>query len=69
MKRKLCFLFALPLMFAACENVLPVEEVDLSSMVAEFTTPATTITFDGHVVGLVDNNRYISLSQGDVNRI
>ena len=50
MKRKLSFLFLLPLLFAACENVLPVEEVDLSSMVAEFTTPTQTITYEGHVV-------------------
>lgn len=50
MKRKLSFLFLLPLMFAACENVLPVEEVDLSSMVAEFVTPVETITYEGHVV-------------------
>ncbi len=52
MKRKLCLLFILPLLFAACENVLPVEEVDLSSMVAEFTTPTKTVTFEGHVVDM-----------------
>ena len=52
MKRKLCFLFVLPLLFAACENVLPIEEVDLSSMVAEFTTPTKTVTFEGHVVDM-----------------
>lgn len=52
MKRNLCFLFLLPLLITACENVLPVEEVDLSSMVAEFTTPTKTVTFEGHVVDM-----------------
>lgn len=50
MKRKLSFLFLLPLMFVACENVLPVDDADLSAMVAEFTTPTQTITYEGHVV-------------------
>ncbi|MBQ3070566.1 MAG: C10 family peptidase [Tidjanibacter sp.] len=75
MKRKLCFLFVLPLLFAACENVLPIEEVDLSSMVAEFTTPTKTVTFEGHVVDMdylvtsADLETYLELQPNSPNGI
>ena len=75
MKRKLCFLFVLPLLFTACENVLPVEEVDLSSMVAEFTTPTKTVTFEGHVVDMeylvtsADLETYLELQPNSPNGI
>ena len=75
MKRKLYFLFVLPLLFAACENVLPIEEVDLSSMVAEFTTPTKTVTFEGHVVDMeylvtsADLETYLELQPNSPNGI
>ena len=75
MKRKLCFLFVLPLLFTACENVLPIEEVDLSSMVAEFTTPTKTVTFEGHVVDMdylvtsADLETYLELQPNSPNGI
>ena len=75
MKRKLYFLFVLPLLFAACENVLPIEEVDLSSMVAEFTTPTKTVTFEGHVVDMeylvtsTDLETYLELQPNSPNGI
>ena len=45
MKRKLCFLFVLPLLFTACENVLPMDFVEMDSEVQ--SQPQEEVYFKG----------------------
>ena len=45
MKRKLYFLFALPLLFTACENVLPIDFVEMDSEVQ--SQPQEEVYFKG----------------------
>lgn len=67
MKRKLCFLFVLPLLFTACENVLPIDFVEMDSEVQ--SQPQEEVYFKGIKLNtdfFVDKemiNRYCETSQ------
>ena len=50
MKRKLSLLFALPLLFAACENVLPIDFVEMDSEVQ--SQPQEEVYFNCNELGV-----------------